>query len=58
MQSNGQEKVRRHKNSEIMGYVGISRKNTMKNTHLPKISLLVQISGEIKALYAPMTPLL
>ena len=30
-----------------MEYVGISRKNTMKNVHLPKISLLVEIAGEI-----------
>ena len=30
-----------------MGLVGISRKNTMKNIHLLKISLLVQIGEEL-----------
>ena len=30
-----------------MGLVGISRKNKMKNFHLPKISLLVQV-GQIR----------
>ena len=30
-----------------MGYVGIVRKNKMKKKPLPKISLLVQIDGEI-----------
>ena len=34
---------------EIMGYVGIVRKNKMKKNPLPKISLLVQIDGEIEA---------
>ena len=30
-----------------MGLVGISRKNKMNKVHLPKMSLLVQIGGEI-----------
>ena len=34
---------------EIMGLDGIFRKNKMKNAPLPKISLLVQIGGEIQA---------
>ena len=31
----------------MIGLVGISRKNKMKNGHLPKKSLLEQIGGEI-----------
>ena len=30
-----------------MGMIGISGKNKMKNVHLPKISLFVQIGEEI-----------
>ena len=38
-----------HKNQlcEIMGMIGISSKNKMKNVHLPKISLFVQFGEEI-----------
>ena len=38
-----------HKNQlcEIMGMTGISSKNKMKNVHLPKISLFVQIGEEM-----------
>ena len=32
-----------------MGKVGISRKNKIKNVHLVKMSLLVQIGGEISS---------
>ena len=32
---------------EMMGEVGISRKNKVKNVHLLKISLLTQIGGKI-----------
>ena len=32
---------------EIMGMTGISSKNKMKNVHLPKISLFVQIGEEM-----------
>ena len=32
---------------EIMGFVRIHRKNKMKNAQVLKISLLVQIGGEI-----------
>ena len=34
-------------NCEIIGLVTIPRKNKMKNVHLPKISLLVQMGEEI-----------
>ena len=32
---------------DLMGMIGISSKNKMKNVHLPKISLFVQIGEEI-----------
>ena len=38
---------------EIIGFVSIFGKTTMKNAYLPKISILLQFWGEILALLCP-----
>ena len=43
------DKGNKSKNCEIIGLVGISKKNKIKKAPLPKISLLVQIGEEIYA---------
>ena len=42
--------------SEVMGLVSRSRKSKMKNVHLPKTSLLVQIGEDISNVMLPMAP--
>ena len=43
------DKENKNKICEIMGLVSISKKNKIKKTPLPKISLLVQFGEEIYA---------